>query len=363
MAVRVRTLLTAAPVLALILAVGATAALSGCSDPAADSAPGPASPAGATPGPAPAAAGRTHEVTQRPLPDRKAVFATVESANVVPARVRIGGTLADLRIAYGDKVELGQPVATVGDDKLVLQIKALDAQIAALQAQRDQARTDLARAEDLFRRGTVPKARLDDARTAVSVAENGLKARTAERAVVERQLAEGVVLAPVAGRVLQVPVTVGTVMQPGETVAQIAEGGFKLRLRVPERHAFSIRAGDPVTLEAPTGAGREEGRVVLVYPQIEDGRVVADAEVADLGDYFVGQRVRVWVAAGDRPAIVVPESFVVTRNGIDRVRLRRPDGGTAEVPVQRGVARPLPGMPDGLEILSGLAAGDVLVQP
>ena len=58
--------------------------------------------------------------------DEKAVFATVESANVVPARARIGGTVAQLSVKEGDKVNQGQVVATVGDDKLVLQMKSLD---------------------------------------------------------------------------------------------------------------------------------------------------------------------------------------------------------------------------------------------
>ena len=30
----------------------------------------------------------------------------------------------------------------------------------------------------------------------------------------------------------------------------------------------------------------------LVYPQIEDGRVVADATVEGLGEYFVGDRLQ-----------------------------------------------------------------------
>ena len=34
-----------------------------------------------------------------------------------------------------------------------------------------------------------------------------------------------------------------------------------------------------------------------------------------------------------------------------------------DVPVQRGQPHPTPDMPDGIEILSGLRAGDVLVGP
>ena len=297
--------------------------------------------------------------------DEKAVFATVESANVVPARARIGGTVANLSVTYGDHVERGQTLATIGDEKLVLRAKSLEAQIAGLEAQLTQATTDLERAQSLFDKGTIARARLDEARTAYNVAANTRRSRVAEREVIEQQLSEGTVLAPTSGRVLKVPLTPGSVVLPGEPIAMIAEQNFVLRLRVPERHARFLKAGDPVRLDGEVLAkdAPGTGKIRLVYPQIEDGRVIADAEVSGLGDYFVGERVRVWVSGGEREAVVIPAHFVTTRFGVDYVHLQRDDKSVIDVPVQRGRPHPLPDMPDGLEILSGLKAGDRLVTP
>lgn len=310
-------------------------------------------------------AAETFTVEPKAVADEKAVFATVESANVVPARARIGGTVAQLAVKEGDRVSQGQVVGIVGDDKLVLQMKSLDAQIAGLDAQLAQAQADLTRGEDLFSRGTIPKTRLDEARTAFNVASNAHRARIAERSVIEQQLSEGKVLAPAAGRVLKVPVTAGTVILPGEPVATIADQNFVLRIRVPERHARFLKAGDTVRIDGEElGAdGAKFGTIRLVYPQIEDGRVVADAQVVGLGDYFVGERIRVWVSGGERESIIVPRSLIITRFGIDYARLRKDEKTAIDVPVQRGRELPRPDMADGLEILSGLKAGDVLVQP
>jgi RND family efflux transporter MFP subunit len=307
----------------------------------------------------------TFQVTAQTVGDEKAVFATVESTNVVPARARIGGTVVQLVVRQGDRVERDQPVATVADKKFVFQIQSLDAQIAGLQAQFDKAKTDLERAQELFAHGTTSKVALDTAQTAFDVANNALKARMAERAVVEQQIAEGKVLAPTAGRVLTVPVTTGTVVLPGEPVATVAEQNFVLRLRVPERHARFLRKGDRIRIDGEDLGGGDArfGTIRLVYPQIHDGRVVADAEVTGLGDYFVGERVRVWISAGDRTSIIVPGSFVMTRFGIDYARVRTAAGGVTDVPLQRGRQLPRPDMPDALEILSGLKPGDVLVRP
>ena len=186
----------------------------------------------------------TFTVRRAALTDEKAVFATVESPNVVPARARIGGTVASLSVRQGDAVTQGQVIAVVGDEKLLLQISSLDAQIAGLQSQLAQAQTDLTRAETLFRQGAGPRTTLDQARTAVEVATAALRARNAERAVAQQNLQEGQVLAPVAGRVITVPLTRGTVVLNGDTIATIGEQPFILRLRVPERHAVSLKVGD-----------------------------------------------------------------------------------------------------------------------
>ena len=304
-------------------------------------------------------------VAQATVADQKAVFATVEIRRVVPARTRISGTVAELAVKEGDHVELGQVVATVGDEKLALQMKSLDAQIAGLEAQLAQAQTDLSRAEDLFGRGTIPRTRLDESRTAFNVASNALRARVAERAVIQQQLTEGRVLAPAAGRVLKVPLTTGTVLMAGESVADIAEQNYVLRLRVPERHARFLKAGDPIRVDAAElgESAPRFGTIRLVYPRIEDGRVVADAEVEGLGDYFVSERIRVWVAAGERTAFIIPAAFVTTRFGVDHVKVRGADGADVDVPVQRGRDAPRPDLRDGIEILSGLNPGDRLVMP
>lgn len=306
----------------------------------------------------------TFTVARQTVADEKAVFATVESISVVPARGRIGGTVVQLNVREGDSVTRGQAIASIGDEKLGLQMKSLDAQIEALQAQANQAQNDFTRIEGLVERGILPRVKLDETRTALNVAENGLRARTAERAVVNQQLSEGQVLAPSDGRVLKKLAVAGSVVLPGDPIVTIAQQNFKLRLRVPERHARFLKIGDSIRIDgAELGEGTSRtGIIDLVYPQIEEGRVIADATVEGLGEYFVGDRLRVWVSGGSRPAFVIPSGYVKTRFGIDYVQIAQA-GRTIDVPVQRGRELPMPSMPDGLEILSGLRVGDQLVRP
>jgi RND family efflux transporter MFP subunit len=313
-----------------------------------------------------AAAGQERLTVQpRSVADEKAVFATIESVNVISARARLDGSISELRVDEGDLVEAGQVIAVVVAGQMDPQIAAVAAQVAGAQAELAQGRTDLTRTEALVSRDAAPRAELDSARTRVSVLEGQVNSLRQQRDVLVQRSREGEVLAPSAGRVLRVPVVQGAVVQPGETIAEIGLDTRVLRLRLPERHARSIHEGDPVRVGAAalTGGVSAQGMIVQVYPEIVDGRVIADAQVEGLGDFFAGERVRVYVAVDERNAIVIPRRFIQTRYGVDYVRLVAADGRTADVAVQTGPDRPSDEYPDGIEILSGVGAGDVLVAP
>ena len=303
----------------------------------------------------------TYKAERIPVADLKSVFATVESVNEVPARARIGGTVTELPIDEGSLVKGGERIAMIVDDKLSLQLKAVEAQIAALNSQVQLSQTELERARKLFEAGTIPKSRLDQIQTNVELSVGGLRARTADRAVIAQQLSEGEVLAPTAGRVIRVPVTLGAVVLPGEAVATVAAENFILRLRLPERHARFVAEGDVVVLGGGelTGSRATKGKISKVYPLIESGRVIADAQVEGLGDFFVGERLRVLVTTAERQIVAVPRSYVSNRFGVDYVQVE----GVGEVAVQRG--REFEAGDGGtlVEILSGVREGDLLVRP
>ncbi|MDR3494840.1 MAG: efflux RND transporter periplasmic adaptor subunit [Ancalomicrobiaceae bacterium] len=300
-------------------------------------------------------------VTPRMVDDLKAVIATVEPLHQLLARARIGGTVVKLMIKEGDRVAAGATVALIVDPKIALQMAALDARIQSAGAQLDQARLDLNRASELQKSGTTSQSTLDQRKTALEVAEKAFAALKADRDVVAQQATEGSVLAPAAGRVLTLATTEGSVVLTGETIATLAEDRYILRLALPERHAASLRAGDPVSIasrDAPADSSvteaAKQGRVRIVYPEIQGGRVIADVDVDGLGSYFIGERTRVYVPTGKRQALIVPANAVYVRAGIHYVQLK----GGAEVVVQPGEARA-----EGLEILSGLTVGDIVVTP
>lgn len=293
--------------------------------------------------------------------DWKTVYGTVESRDVAAARSRIGGTLVALSVTEGDRVEAGATIARVVDDKLALQMRAVDARLRALAAEQANAKAELDRATALVARGAATQQRVDQLRTQVDVLANQITAAEAERAVIVQQQAEGDVAAPASGRVLRVSVTRGTVVMPGETIATVSGGGIFLRLALPERHARQLRHGAAVVLERDEGGARGAGRIAKLYPQMEGGRVIADVEVQGLGDYFVGERVLVRVPIGDRQVIALPRSAIATRAGLDFVRVATPDGARDVLVLIGPPVETAHGT--WVEVLSGLHRGDKVVMP
>lgn len=287
----------------------------------------------------------------------KAVYGTVEARDRSPARARIGGTLVALTVAEGDLVEAGQELARIVDDKLDFQLAVLAAQKEALAAQLANAESDLKRGEELLKNGVTTTQRVDALRTQVDVLNGQIAALEAQAEVIAQQAKEGVVLAPVAGRVLDAPLTKGAVVLPGEVVAVIGGGGTFLRIAVPERHAAALKAGDAIRVAE--GGEDREGRLARVYPLIEGGRVVADVEIAGLPDSFVGARMLVRLPVGKREALLVPKADVMTRAGLDFVGVQGA-GGAALRSIVPGAVRVVDGV-EMVEVISGLSAGDVVV--
>lgn len=307
---------------------------------------------------APAAA-ETLTLEPVPVTEWKAVYGRVEARDTVPARARIGGIVVELDVTEGDTVTAGRRIATVRDDKMTFQIAALDAQIQALEAQLSTAQTELSRGEALVERGVATAQRLDQLRTDVDVTRNQLLSSQAQREVVVQQQMEGAVVAPGDGRVLTVPVTRDAVVLPGETIATIGGGGFFLRLAIPERHAATLE--QDAAIRITTESGEAAGTLAKIYPQIENGRVIADVSIDSLATTFVDARVLVEVPVGTREALLVPRDAVVTRSGIDFVTVM--EGGTE---VERAVVIDEPRSPDAegmVEVLTGLQPGDEVVAP
>ena len=300
-------------------------------------------------------------VSERSIPDYKGVSAVITNRDAGDARARIGGKLVQLLVREGDAVRRNQLVAVVADDRIASEARAAAASVVAAQTSADQAARDLSRAEKLFSQGAISQAAIESARAQAQATAAALRAAKAQADAARALQGQGEIRAPADGKVIRASIPQGSVVMAGDLVVAISTGAQVLRIELPESEARSLVAGGDITLMAEDGQGAgRAAKIRQVYPAVANGRVTADLDAPGLDTSFIGARVRVLVPVGQRQAIVIPARYIDTRYGADYVRLLRA-GSTIDIPVQRGGPVPLPDMPDGVEILSGVRPGDAIV--
>lgn len=333
--------------------------------------------------------------------DLKPVSAIYTSEDEAQARARIGGTLVSLMVDESQNVAQGQLIGIIDEARYGAEVQAglananaaksqaqaasasanqAPANLDAANAMANKALADYNRTKMLYDQGVYAKARLDQMQAALSAANAQVRAASAgvsaanaqanaarsqasaasaQAGVASAVRAQGRIYAPKSGKVTMAPIPRGSVVMPGEIVAFIAAGTPILRLRAPEADAKFLKVGQTVPLMGSNGEIIGQSIISKIYPLVENGQVKIDLQTNG-GDHLVGERVDIALPIGNRDAIIVPKSYIITRDGFDFVMLLK--GSKAfEIPVQRGQSISNAAIKDGVEILSGLEINDIIV--
>lgn len=250
------------------------------------------------------------------------------------------GVIADIAVDAGDIVRRGQRLATLR--RTSVGSNADEAALASANAERDLQRT-----QELFDRGFVSQARLDDARLAA-----------------ERARASSVLTAPANGVILRRSAEVSQTVAAGAQIFVFGDtaSGLVVRAPVASAQAARIQVGDAAIVRI-AGAASQEGRVTRVGAKGNEGTGAFEVEIEVVSDGALrsGTVAEVEIAAsaeaGPAPAILVPTLslldaradqgvvFVVDTEGVARRRAVRTAGVTQE----------------GVLVVEGLGAGDRVI--
>lgn len=314
-------------------------------------------------------------VTVVNIVDSKPMGATFTSKDDTNARARIGGTLVSLNVTEGSYVSQGQTIGVISEARYNAEVAAGlanagqgPAQLEAARAMANKSMADYNRTKTLYDQGVYSKARLDAMQAAMAASSAQVRSAEAASAASQSQAQvaiavrnQGRIIAPRAGKVVSVPVTQGVVLMPGEIVAFIAAGQPILKLFVPERDAKSLKIGQSLSMIDDNGNVIGIANITKIYPQVVNGQIEVELSSSST-DHFVGERTNLMVPLGHRDAVVIPQNYIITRQGVDYVRLLK-GNNPLEVPVQRGIQTSTDKIPNAVEVLSGLQAGDIIVAP
>jgi len=155
---------------------------------------------------------------------------------------RVGGKIVGRDVDVGARVRKGQTLARLDPTDLRIQVDGARSQLAAAQADHDQAQTDLARYRQLRQSNVVSQAELDRRNNNANVLAARLDQARSNLRVAENQLAYATLAADTDGVVTAVAVETGQVVTAGQTVVKIARTDEKdIVISVPEHRLDELR--------------------------------------------------------------------------------------------------------------------------
>ncbi|WP_288413779.1 HlyD family efflux transporter periplasmic adaptor subunit [uncultured Sphingomonas sp.] len=351
-----------------------------------------------------ASAIETGEVTRGAFDDYLPVRATVAPRLTTLVGVLAGGQVEQLLVQDGAMVAAGQPLATLANPELRLDVLTREAAIASqlgaiageglgiersrldrsaqvAQAEYDliKARRDLAIRQQLFDKGIVSEAgvagyraeaeyqarRLAQLRSGagtearITATQGRRLADTQARlsgnlAAVRGGLSALTVRAPAAGRLTNFTLQPGQTLKPGDPAGQVdSEGSWKLTADVDEYYLGRVAVGQKARAEGATLT------VSKVLPAVKEGRfrveLTFDATPPNLNR---GQTldIRITLGAASKAVVAPVGGWLAADNGAFAFVVDADGTHATRRPVKLGRRNP-----EAVEILSGLNPGERIV--
>lgn len=280
---------------------------------------------------------------------------------IVGAEVN-GLRLIEVRVNVGDIVKRGQVLATFAADSVDAELAVQRASIAEAEAALAEANANAARARTLESTGAMSAQQINQFLTAATTAEARLNAARAAAQSVSIRLRNTRVLAPDSGVISARPATVGAVVQASQELFRLIRNNrLEWRAEVTATELNKIKPGQAVTLTTAAG-DKVSGKVRIIAPTIDpqtrNAIVYVDLPIgsaARAGMFATGD-----FALGQSNGLTVPQQAVVVRDGFSFVFATqgKESGQTAVKQIKVTTGRR---MGERLEILDGLAAGQVIV--
>jgi multidrug efflux system membrane fusion protein len=197
---------------------------------------------------------------------RLVISGRTEADDRARAVARTTGSIVDLHVRRGDRVEKGDIVATLSDEARAAQV----AQAEAMLAKRS---TDIDAKLKLIERGVV-------AANERNQLEADLRAAEAALAMAEAEHERGIIRAPISGVVSEVPVSAGQQLEMNDIVAEVIALDPMLAVaEVAERQLGDIKAGDRAEVHLITGQVAN-GTIRFISPTASEGTRTYRVEVA-----------------------------------------------------------------------------------
>jgi RND family efflux transporter MFP subunit len=300
---------------------------------------------------------------------RQRSFSGVAQSSVQTAlSFKVGGTIQRLPIKVGDQVRVGQSIAELDPKDYELQMEDAQAGLERAQAEARNAESNYQRTRALYENRNASRNDLDAARSGSESSKAAVTSAHKKLELARLQLDYTKLTAPLAGAIANVQVEVNENVRSGQTVALLEAGStLEVQVGIPGVLIARIREGDRVSVRFDAIPGRSFPASIREVGVATTGGATTFPVKARLDE--ADASIRSGMAAEVTFTFATGESgehFYVPPVAVGEDRSGRfvfvvaPQGGSVGVAQRRNVTVGELTQ-EGLEILNGLADGDLLV--
>ena len=285
--------------------------------------------------------------------------------------VRAGQTLVTLEVR-----DLDSAVRTAEVSKAEVQaaIPEAESSIGAARANQELARATFRRMEDLFTKKSISNQEFDEAAARLKAAEASYEMARARRAQIDSRLAQadqGIrsaavmrdyakLTAPFAGVVTARNVEPGNLASPGTPLLVVEqEGSLRLEAMLDESRLGSVKVGQTVEVSLEALDKKLVAKVSEIEPSVDPASrsYTVKIDLPAMAQLRSGMFGRTVFATSARKVLTVPAGAAQERGQLQTVFAVEDGAAHARLVTtgERGAA--------GVEILSGLSAGEQVVSP
>jgi len=162
---------------------------------------------------------------------------------------KIPGTVKNIPVHIGDRVERGQLIAELDETDTKLRVQQAEAALSQARAQARNAGASYERIRALYENNNASRSELDGARTASESASAGLQTAEKQLEIAQLQLSYTRLSAPITGAIASVGVEVNENITSGEPIVTLTSGSdLEVKLSVPEVLISKMQVGQKVTV-------------------------------------------------------------------------------------------------------------------
>ncbi|MCP4047017.1 MAG: efflux RND transporter periplasmic adaptor subunit [Gammaproteobacteria bacterium] len=302
----------------------------------------------------------TDIITKHDIDDVSLFDGVVEAINRSTISAQTSGRVTEINFDVDDQVPSGAIIMRFDDGEHKARLLQSENSLKAAEAIRTGAKDVLDRVEKLHQRGTVAKARLDDAKASYETANARSGAARAAVEQAKEQLAYTIIKAPYEGIVVGRHVQVGELASPGQPLMT----GFSLeelrvKVAVPQQFANLIRRENNAVIHDDDG-GTITAEKLTIFPYADaKSNTVTIRAILPTGsrNIFPGMLLKVAFKTGIQSSLFVSDKSTVKRGEVRGVYLMHENGSLYLQQIRTG--RLIDGQ---VEVLSGLKQGDRIVR-